>query len=442
MTRSASTPIAGRRVALTAVMFLAASIGVKASYAIVILLLASVLPQAEYANYGLLYALQTAVTTLAVVGLVEITAGRLRGHPGPSEQRRLFRDITGLFLLTAVIAIALASPIIIWLGFRSDLLAPALAASMLGVVIAFSTLQASFYRVEERHIVSLLASAGIPLAALVGLLGATLWLRDLSSMFGAALLCSTLLVALIWLSGVAHGVALPSRDSANLAAREATPFGIAAIFAWGSGYGMAFFLDWDLGVQDVAVYTFLYTAGSVGQVIANAMNMVWSPRFYRLFNSDDQEGAERQSRAFFAALAILLGLAGLVAVAIFPWVTNLVGGHLAAYGQYRPELALLLVSYVLSVPVWHAQNYYLVTGAGPAFMRVSVLSGAIGLLAWIACISVLGAEGLYLGLVLQVAIRAAWMWIAARRTWRILPPVWALMIGVGLPFFGVLLPSP
>jgi len=431
---------AGSSLAIPAITFLLANITIKMGYAGSVLLLASILPPDEYAGYGLLYALQTVVTTLSITGLLEITAGRLR-HYNDSNRTVLFADMSGLFVVTSAASFAIVMPIIALVFWPKDYGLAAVAATVLGVIMGLGSLQASFHRIEERHMVSLVSSAGLPLAALVGVLCAALWLQQLWIIFALASLLALVVVAALFGLGKVPVARLPDQMELARSLREIAPFCIVGLFSWLGGYGMSFVIEGQSTPTAVASYTFLYTVAALGQVVANSMNMVWSPRFYRLFNAGQMSTAETQSRRFFSAEAALLGLAGLGAVAALPLVCDLIGGHLQTYGQYRWQLAVLLASYVISIPAWHAQNYYMVSGSGRQLMTVSIWAALIGFTIWIGGIIMFGETAIYLGFALQAGVRSAILWAGARSRWLLTAPWAAIVLAAGLPFLALLSPG-
>ncbi|MBW4651619.1 MAG: hypothetical protein KME20_00930 [Kaiparowitsia implicata GSE-PSE-MK54-09C] len=429
-----------RKLALWALLFLIANIGVKASYAGSMLLLATLLAPSEYASYGLLYALQSGATTLAVIGLIEVTAGRLRNY-GAETRHKLFQDITGLFVYTALVSCIFLLPIMFWLGGREGGLA-VIPATLLGIITGFSVMQASFDRIDERHAVSLLTSAGIPLAAIVGVLFGTVLFGNLVAIYSLGLLGAAGVMLALGLSGKFYRITLPDRSALRSASLEIVPFVAIGVLGWASGYGMTLVVDTQFDPLAVAGFTFIYTAASVSQMVANSLNMVWAPRFYRLYNGGNHERAERQSGQFFAAMALVLGITGFVVAVALPWVTWFVGGNLARYGLLHLELALLLSGYVLSTALWHCQNYFLVSGRGKEMMINSLWSGPVSLVLWVICMLILGPLGAYVGFLLQIAIKAVLLWAAARQHWTVRPWWPAIILCAALPFAALLVPVP
>jgi O-antigen/teichoic acid export membrane protein len=438
---SGSNSSGGRReITLWAALFVGTNITVKAGYAGSMLLLATFLTPAEYANYGLLYALQGAATTLATIGLVEVTAGRLRDY-SRDTRHRLFQEMSGLFLLTAALSCVLLSPLVWWFAGKGLGLA-AVPAALLGIAAGLSVVQASFHRIDEQHAISLVSSAGVPLAAIAGVLVGLLLFGDLAGMFALGLLAAGGVIVGLAVTGHIFVGQLPTARAARVTGIELAPFLAIGIFGWASGYGMTLVLDWRFEPVDVASFTFIYTAASVGQVVASSMNMVWAPRYYHLFNNGEVHRAERQSSQFYAVMALALGLTGFAAAVALPWLTWFIGGNLAGYGRLRLEFILLLSAYVIATPFWHCQNLFFVTGRGRELMNNTLWSGALGFVTWIGCMFLLGPEGAYLGFFLQMAVRTVALWLHARRYGPVRPWWLAIWAAGALPFAALLVPAP
>lgn len=418
--------------------FIASTALVKALYAAFVLLLATLLPPAVYAGFGLLYAAQTAMSTFAGVGIQETTIGRLKGRSSYSRRCALYREAIGLFYASASIVLA----VIVLLAWGTEVTTKGiLLALLLGALTAFATLQAGLIRLEERHGASLLYSAGVPLLSCVGGIFGVLLAVKLEAVFAGSVMGAALGIAV--LGALQHGyfASLPRRQRVLRGLQAVYPFAVVGVFGWLAGYGVTFIVDGLFESLDVARYTFLFTVSSIAQVAASAMNMVWSPRFYRLYLETSAAHTEDQSRRFYVLQASGLGLVGAASVAILPWLTHAVGGYVGFYGLSRVELALLFAGYVLSVPWWHAQNYFLVANQGERLMRIVLWSGTVGIIAWLGCMLVFGPIGIYVGFMLQALLKSLGAWLSARRQWNVAPPWAAIGMATALTFAGLMFPG-
>jgi O-antigen/teichoic acid export membrane protein len=423
-------------------LFTGINLSVKAAYTLMVLLMAVVLTRDAYADFSIIYSLQTAMTTFAVIGLGEVTAGRLKAHPIGIRRQILFQRMSGFFCVTALAALVMIAPFMAMTLVNRDLVVPTILAVLLGTVISFSVLQAGFHRIDERHLVSLLSSALVPFSGIVGFVIGGWWAQSLELIYWLGFFCAGITLTILILKkkmyiGPVPKLAMVRREIINL-----VPFYVIGIFGWLSGYGMNFFIGLWFGLEYIAIFTLLFTIASIGQLMANSLNMVWTPHFIRLFNAEEVRYAESQGRYFFAILAIVLGIASAAAVGLLPWVTGLIGGNLSNYSDYRLELALLIIGYILAIPWWLSLNYYYVTSYGHELMVLSLWSGGAGLLVWVICMVALGPIGIFVGFPLQMAVKSLLMWKAASKYWHIRPPWKMMALGCTIVFSALLLPAP
>ncbi len=401
--------------------------------------LARALPVAEYASFGLLYAVQTGVATFALAGVVESVVGYIKDHPAPNERTALYATASGAFAVTAT-----ASMLFAWLAFMLSGHLPTIGTASLvcalglGALLAFASLEAQLVRLEEQHLVSVLFSVGAPLAGFAGGFGGFLARRTVEAFFVGSLLGVAVALAFLWpwrkSFRHAHARTIAVRDMLTMGA----PFVIVALFGWLNSYGNNYLVSWVFRPTDVARFTFTLTLSSILQLVAAALNQVWSPRFYQITHQAPIVEVERKNLRFYGAQAVALGLVGGVIVALFPLAMRVLGGNLVAYQSMGLELALLLGYYVLAVPVWHCQNYFMAYGRGKEFMRMTVVTGVIGFIAWIALMRVLGPIGIYVGFVAQVVLRLAGSIIAARKHWALTISWGGVAAGMVLIFAGLL----
>jgi O-antigen/teichoic acid export membrane protein len=431
-----------RHVVLWMVLFTGANIGVKGAYVFLVLFLASALTPDVYASFGVLYALQCASTALATVGLRETTTARLKTYSSNSRRQALYRSMSGLFGTTALLALIILFPLVVFLGEAGTSLIQSISAILMGVVIGYGVLQAYFHRLDNRDAAALLANAGIPFCCVIGMIIGAWWNHDLALIFILGLAWAAIaLIALILNGQIYLGVLPPLREIPRELACIG-PYLIMGVFSWLSGYGMVFIIDLRFEAIHVATFTFLYTISSSSQLIANSLNYVWGPRFYQLFNEGAMAHAESRNRFFYSLLAGVLGLVGALSVALLPWITSIIGGNLSHYGDFRLELALLMSGYVVSISWWYGQNYFYVAGYGRALMHLSLWSGGLGLVLWIICIMFLGPIGIFVGYMIQMITNAFTMWVVGNRYWRLRPPWFAIIIGCAITYSGLFFPIP
>lgn len=378
--------------------------------------LAHSLPVDQYAAFGLLYALQTGIAALAGAGIVESVIGSFQGKAAIDRSTGMFGAANVTFGLMAIPSVVLASAL--YLAFLPGG-GPWLPLSVIaaGLLTAFSTLQANLVRLEERHLESLALGFFVPLGGYVGGGIAFHLHQDLASFFGGTALglaIATLGLALTRFGtyGLAH-----SRENVTVLLTRVAPFIGIAVLLWATGYGNTWLVESLFSADEVARFTFAFTLSAVMQLVATSLNQVWAPRFYRLVAELPLASLESRNRRFFAFQGAALGLVGAAMLIVMPWILGRVGGNLVEYRDLTTELLLLFLAYGVTIPWWHAQNYFYANGHGPQLMNVTLVGGLIGLAAWLAAAIMLGIVGIYVGFLLQMLARSAVAFIAARRYW-------------------------
>lgn len=380
--------------------------------------MARTLPVAEYGAWGLLYAFQTGLTTFGLVGILEAVVGLLRSHDTPEARRALFGGATGAFLVTIsaslIIAIAIA-PFV--LGQRIGLLAIA-CVLVSGALLAFAALQAQIVRLEERHLASLGFNFGVPL---VGLASSTAWFiaeRSAQSFFVGSAVGLVVAMAALWRAGKveAYSVARHGEQRRQVMARLA-PYVVVAFFGWLSGYGNNFVVTSLFPATEVARFTFALSLGSVMQLVASALNQVWSPRFFLITQSEPFDTVEDKNRRFFFSQSVVLGLIAALSIVLLPPLLKALGGNLAFYASMKLELFFVFAAYIVLSPWWHCHNYFLAYDRGPSVMNIVLITSAVGIVLWLALMWLLGPLGIYIGFFSQMVVRSIGIVLFARGFW-------------------------
>jgi len=374
----------------------------------------------DYATFGLFYALQTGITTFAIAGIVEVVIGLLKDNRPPAMRQKLFGAANACFALMALLVVAL-----VLLGFGTFAKPSGSAYRLLlcvlplGILLAFSSLQAQITRLEERHLSSLCFSFLAPLIGLSAAGMSFLLERNIESFFlGFAIGLSVALASLWALRVGVYGLEGRRGEIRPILMRIA-PFIAMAFLGWLSGYGNNYIIKGFFEPVEIARFTFALSVSSIMQLVASALNQVWSPRFYRIVHELSPSDVENRNRRFFRLQSWVLGLVGGTIVAVFPTAMNFLRGNLVAYQSMNIELSLLIFSYALLTPWWHCQNYYLVHGKGREFMRISVVTSIIGIVVWVSLMWLLGAIGIYVGFLTQMLVRTLVIVTAARRMWAV-----------------------
>ena len=413
--RLSASPLVGFAVAYTASAALQKAVGFA-----VFLWLAHSLSVRDYARFGLLYALQTALTTFACAGIVESVIGLLRDHNAASARARLFGAANTVFAVLAAASIAVSAMIYYTLMQDTERSAyDFLFVVVAGTLAAYVVVQGTLVRLEERHLAAVAMGFLAPLGAFLG--GAVGFIQGgtVTAFYAGMALGSVVMLVPFALSGVGFYRCVTERRAVTGIMSLLAPFILIAVLAWVSGYGNTYLVKTFFTATDVARFTFAYTLASVMQLVATSLNQVWSPRFFRLVHEMPIADLERRNKSFTTLQGAALGVVGGALLIVLPPALQFAGGNLATYSQLNREFFFLFAAYAVSVPWWHAQNYYYAHNKGSELMRVSVASALAGLLLWLTSIWVLGVIGVYVGFMLQMLTRTVGAVGWARKLWAI-----------------------
>jgi O-antigen/teichoic acid export membrane protein len=398
-----------------------ASAAVQKGFGLLVLLwVAYVLPAGDYAIFGLLWALQVGVATLAGAGITESVVGLLKDHATQQARAQLFSAANGAFAYLVVSACALSTAVYL-LPFWTVGVGPGTRFSVVvcGLLMAFLTLHANLVRLEERHAASIALGTVAPVFGQLFAFTAFFIFESTPAFYAA--LAAGLVVVLVPLyhRGLGHFHFALTWTETALVRRTLRPYVVIAFLSWVGGYGYTYVVGSMFTAADVARFAFAYTLSSVMHLVATSMNQAWSPRFFKLVHVLPIADMEARNLRFFAIQGAALGLMGALMLLAFPVVLDGVGGNLGNYRDMGLELGLLLFGYAIAIPWWHSQNYYLVHGFAAEMRNVVLVTTIIGLLAWLALMSLMGSIGVYVGFAAQMLIRSVGIWIWARRWWPI-----------------------
>lgn len=398
-----------------------------------IMWLARVLTVDDYAQFGLLYALQTGITTFALAGIIEAVVGLLKKYQKEEKRKLLFSAANISFLIITAVVIAVAAIILFFSEKNTDNSFFTLTCVLIsGALLAFASLQAQLVRIEEKHVHSLLLNFFPPFAGFVGALVAFFLQRTVASFYIGSLVGIAAILLVFKICKIGFYSNRESIQETKLILIRIVPFIAIAFLGWLSGFGNNYVVKFFFDPTQVARFTFALSLSSVMQLVASALNQVWAPRFYRIAHEQPFDEVEKNNKRVFGFLNLGLGLGGAILVATFPYVMRLLGGNLVNYQNMRVEIFLLTISYLLLIPWWYCYNYFLVYDKGHMIMKIVAFTSIIGILIWLMLIWSFGSIGIYMGFLIQMLIRSVGIFLVARKIWVLkysfLNLVWSILI--------------
>ncbi len=196
-----------------------------------------------------------------------------------------------------------------------------------------------------------------------------------------------------------------------------TPYIIIAFWGWLLGYGNAFIIKILFDDFNVASFVFFYTISSILQLVATSMNQVWSPSFFLNYPQKTIDLLERKNILFTTIQGAVLGLVGLFILFVFPLVSEFFP-NLQKYTQVD-GLFWIFAAYVVSIPWWHAQNYFMINNKGQSLMQLTIFSCILGYILWFLSMLTLGSIGIYFGFFIQTFMRSLIVYFKAKKFWDI-----------------------
>lgn len=399
---------------------------------ILFLWLARNLSVSEYGLFNLLYALQAGVMVFSSAGIIEMTIGQ-RHLSSSTSRGDSWAVANGYFLWLSLIAAIISLPIYkVWISNES--LAVWFWVILGGVLNAFFQLQSALVRLDEQHIRSIFL-LNLPIA--VGFVAAFIGIlitHQLEPMF--MLMSLAIGLTCVWLMFTRRLPLMVQLNgfSSSSVVSKIFPFLIVGILTWSTGYGGMYLVSSMRSLEDVGVFAFVYTLSSLLQLLATSLNQVWTPIFFNWSNQHPPLDFEVHNAKFYLAQGLVISIASGLIIAFYDPILTLLGGTLIQYQKGGSGLAWILASYIVSIPWWHAQNYFYIYQKGTDLMIVVGLSTTLGLLLWLISMSLFGVKGIYIGFFLMMLLRSIFIWIWARRIWNI--PFHMKAVATGLIIIG------
>lgn len=401
--------------------------------------LARSLDVSEFGNYGMLLAIQTGVATFGIVGIYEAVVGLIRECNGTVQRQNLFSDANHVFKRTIGVTLFVA---VTYLYFMEGLKIDAsvfLCVLISGAVMSYGLLQAQIMRLEEKHIASLGFSFVAPsLSLLIGgvAFGMTHTLSGLLIGSCLGLVLSTLIVVKTY-----YRKSYKYSDADNYRVkifRRINPYIAIAFLGWMSGYGSNLVISRIFSSIEVAQFTFTMAISAIMQLVASALNQVWSPRFFNIVHIEEAGKVEIKNSKFFLIQGALLGVIAMLGIVLVPPFLHFIGGNLVSYAGMQIELFIMFAGYIILIPWWHCSNYFLAHDRGVTIMNITLATSMAGIALWLALMWIFGAIGIYLGFFFQMLLRSVGIVFVARRFWA-LRTIWAApSIGITLAATGLL----
>lgn len=381
------------------------------------LYLAKVLSTVEYAEFGLMYSLQTAIITFSMAGVIEYTIAHM--HRKRNSFNDVFKVANTIFLILVALVVLIIF-IFYSLNFTYTInTSNALLAAVVinSVLLVYALFKSQIERLTENHKKSLIYGFVIPFVGMLCGLSCFYFFKNLFSFFAGSSF-GLLISILPSLKRISFGTRFDILIL-KVALIGCLPFIGMAFFNWLSGYGNNQLLDIFFEEEAIAVFTFLFSISALMQLVATALNQVWSPRFYKITHIDPFNFVESKNQKFFKFMTLCLSVVGALLIYSLPFISGLIGGNTNVYSENQHFLIFLVAGYVVLGPWWHCQNYFLAYNKGGELFNLTIISSLIGVCISLILMSTLGEIGVYIGFFIVMLIRALLIVRKSKKYWNL-----------------------
>jgi len=386
----------------------------------------------DYGIFGLLYAIQTGITTFSIAGINEVIIGKVKQYKSFNKMRLLFAKSLILFFFLSVLIVL----VMILLYFFSSKISPDytfLIVVITGILLGFTTLQSQMLRLQEQHNDALSFHALVPLFGFLFAIVFFYFDKNIGSYFIGQLfgIISIIVVAVINKKAM---ITFRMDKNIKLTINSLFPFLFIALLGWMSGYGNNLIINKLFAVEDVAKFTFLMTIASTIQLVASSLNMVWSPKFYNMVHTMQIGYVEQQNKFFYTIQSLCLGVFSALILILFPMIF-VYFNDLTVYSHSSFELMFLFLGYILLPIWWHCSNYYLSFNMGKELRDIVIITSIIGIFLWILLMHICGEIGIYIGFFVQMLVRSFWIYIQSKKHWKLNVSYEGIFIGLFITYF-------
>ncbi|WP_418637371.1 lipopolysaccharide biosynthesis protein [Winogradskyella sp.] len=395
---------------------------------------AGILSIKEYASFGLNYSFFTVVCMFSYAGINESVIGQLKKEKNTSD---LFKTANSVFVLFSLISLLIFVPVYKIIYLESSLSFVNIFSITLGaILLSFFTFQSIIVRLKEAHLHSVVYSFFPPLLGYILGFYLVFTSKESFSYFKGVLYAAFISLFVLFFFRKHFIGFSKSTKQIKLIIFSALPYIAIAFFAWILGYGNTFLINYLFDELQVATYVFLFTIASVLQLVANSMNQVWSPKFYNIFQENNLKEIEKKYGVFTIVQGAIIGLIGALIIVVFP----IVASYFESFNKYEGvefSMFFLFGGYLVSIPWWHTQNYYLIKNQGKKLMNLTLISSLFGLVLWIAMMFFLKEIGIYLGFFFQLLIKSLLVYFYGQKKWDIKFHWKGTLIGLGILLIAV-----
>lgn len=375
----------------------------------------------EYAYFAILFSIFQAVTIFGGAGIKESIVGFYKDLKSEKEKVELFNHALVSSFPSIFISILSMGLFFIFIKKPSNniLFFCVIMSLLSGLIFSLTTLKSHMYRLKENHFLSIIYLFFPQIMLYVGgFIFVALTNNPQYFFIGStiSILITTILLLMIFFKDRFKFI---FGSFTKRIFTKSIPFFIVGITNWLKGYGNNFIIIFLLDSFHVAAYSFLFTLSSGLNIIIDAVNTVWVPKFYNLFYQQAPKKVESLNNYIFGSLSLLIGIIVAIMLTVYPFILSFFGGNLENYLGLNLELLIILSVVVLYPVVWHLRIHFIIRSLGRRLMNINVFSSALNILIMILAIKFIGNIGIYIGFILNALFNIVIMFFFTPKNWGI-----------------------
>ena len=380
------------------------------------------------------------------MGLYEIAVSNTNKIIDKDKRELEYSKVVSAFFKMSIGVVAIAAFLfsLYQQDLNSEVFIKIISVLFSGVFLSFFVLQTNIARIEEKYNISILFNFAAPLLAWIagfylaylGFGGSIFYL----GFFVGLLLSIAFFYRYFYGTKIINLYLLKSQKDIY---KKIIPFFYVAVFGWLSGYGGNLFVAIFFDINFVGKLTLLLSFGSILQLILTAINQAWAPRFFSYLRERSEIGAIHEINKinrnvyFFQSIVSSLSI---VIILFFIFLTqNLFTLQLGSFEEYSNYFLLILLGYSCLLPWYQCHNYLIFFDKGKELSQITIKSGVLGMLIWIALMYFVGEAGIYIGFFIQMILRSSYMLFYAKKQWKITLPWFGYLLNFLLPVICLLL---
>ena len=397
-----------------------------------IIYLASHFSPENYAQWSILYAIQTAFFSFMSVGLFESIISMTKDLKVKKQKEDIISSVN--FITSSIFLVLLIISLIyyFYLSKLDSNIYIFLCVIGIGSLSSVLNLHANIIRLQGQHFLSLLFSFAPPFFSVLISLIFVIKSSEISLYYPIAFASiSCIAFVLVYIRRSQFYINFSSIYTKKIFKRT-MPFMLIAFLSWLTGYGLVLIADFFLPKVAIARYALLLTLSSSIEVLATSLNKAWNPRYIAMISSKSSQFINSKATRFYSSLTLLLSFISFILLLSVDKLLLLIGKNIALYSYVKIDLFLLLTALIISIPWWQCVHYYYVYNRGKDLSKIILKTGIITIPLAIILMKLSVPYAIYITYLLERIFRTFVIYSSSKKFWDIVIPFKTTIIAISI----------